>query len=72
MVQVPNRHLFHPKGFPSEVSRSSLLTPIKGPQTFISTIVAKFFCILNLNTITFGTKMRGVISKEEAENLARE
>jgi hypothetical protein len=60
------------KGFPIETSHSSLLTPSKGPQTIISTILVDFFYILNLSTITFGTKMRGAINKKEVEKLARE
>jgi hypothetical protein len=70
--QVPNHHLFHPKGFPIEASRSSLLTPTKRPQTFLSTIVANFFCISNFGTIPSNTKMKGTISKEEAKKLTRE
>jgi hypothetical protein len=66
MVQVPNHHLFHPKCFPIKALHSSLLTPTKRPQTFLSTIVVKFFsCTSDLSTITSGTMMRGAISKEE-------
>jgi hypothetical protein len=70
--QVPNHHLFHPKGFPIEASRSSLLTPTKGPQTFLSTTVVDFFCTSNFSTITSSTKMKGTINKEEADKLAKE
>jgi hypothetical protein len=52
---------------------SSLLTPIKGPQIFLSTIVDDFFSYtLDLNTITFDIRMRGEISKKEVERFARE
>jgi hypothetical protein len=47
-IPLPNHHLFHPNQFPIEVSRSSLLTPIKGLQNFIFTIVVEFFYILIL------------------------
>jgi hypothetical protein len=73
MVQVPNYHIFHPKGFPADVLCSSLLTPIKGPQIFLSTIVDDFFSYtLDLNTITFDIRMRGEISKKKVERFARE
>jgi len=48
IIPLPNHHLFHPNQFPIEASRSSLLTPIKGLQNFIFTIVVEFFYILIL------------------------
>jgi hypothetical protein len=54
------------------MSCSSLLTPIKGPQIFLSTIVDDFFSYtLDLNTITFDIRMREEISKKEVERFAR-
>jgi hypothetical protein len=72
MIPLPNCHLFHPSHCPTKALRSSLLTPIKQPQIFISTIVVEFFYILDLNIISFGAKMKGVISKKKVKRLARE
>ncbi len=69
--QVPNRHLFHPKGFPTEALHSSLLTPTKGFQTFLPTIIVDLFCTLDFSIIASDTKMKGAISKEEANKLAK-
>jgi len=72
MIPLPKHHLFHPSRYPTEVLHSSLLTPIKGPQIFISAIVVEYFCISNLSIITSNAKMKGVISKDEAKRLAKE
>ncbi len=72
MIPLPKHHLFHPSRYPTEVLHSSLLTPIKGPQIFISAIVVEYFCISDFSTIASNAKMKGAISKDEAKRLAKE
>lgn len=70
--QFPTIIFFIKDVFPPKCRISSLLPLIKGLQTFISIIIIEFFCISNLNTIAFDTKMRGAISEEEVERLIKE
>jgi hypothetical protein len=71
-IPLPNRHFFYPSHYPIKASRSSFLTPLKGPQIFTSTIVIEFFCILDLSIIASSAKMKGVISKDKMKRLAKE
>ncbi len=71
-IPLPNHHFFHLSHYPTKASRSSFLTPLKGPQIFTSTIVIELFYILDLNIIASSAKMKGVISKDKMKRLAKE